>query len=184
MNDSTKKKRSRQQMLGIMAIALVSLAGSYLLFYFAKTGISWGTTNNGAFVDPPVTIAELGWQVEGAEIERVWWLWVVSADCLDECQAMIKNLRAMQILLNREADRVRRGLSTTTGSAPEYAWLVQYPKLQQIYWQPDSPLGAQIREGVYIVDPLGNLVFQYPVTINPKLIQADLKKLLKVSQIG
>ena len=39
-------------------------------------------------------------------------------------------------------------------------------------------------EGIYIVDPNGNLVFSYPLDINPKLLLADLKRLLKVSQIG
>ena len=53
------------------------------------------------------------------------------------------------------------------------------PDLQRI----ETPNG-DMDEGIYIVDPNGNLVFFYPLDINPKLLLADLKKLLKVSQIG
>ena len=38
--------------------------------------------------------------------------------------------------------------------------------------------------GVYIVDPNGNLVFFYEISVDPALIKEDLKRLLKVSQIG
>ncbi|MEC7251173.1 MAG: hypothetical protein VXW10_08035, partial [Pseudomonadota bacterium] len=38
--------------------------------------------------------------------------------------------------------------------------------------------------GIYIIDPLGNLVFYYATETPPKDILQDLKRLLKVSQIG
>ncbi len=186
MSDSSQGTRSqnkaRRQMLTIMAIAFVSLAGSYLLYYFAKSGTSWGTVNNGAFVEPPVSIADLAWRVGDGdeEVERAWYLWVVAADCAEPCQRQVRDLRALHVLLNREADRLRRGFSNTRGTLPGDYWLDEFKALKRIAWQPRKAIG----EGIYIADPLGNLVFHYALDVDPKKIQADLKRLLKVSQIG
>ncbi len=177
MNEQTLKS-NRRQLIIIMLVALVSLGGSYLAFYVASTQGGWGTTNNGEFVDPPMQIDNLGWQVESGD-QGVWWLWsVVEADCDPACEQMIKDMRALHILLGREAGRVRRGFTSLNGvAAPQ---LEAYVKLQSV--SIDQTKG--LKEGLYIVDPNGNLVFFYAPMTNPKLILEDLKKMLKVSQIG
>ena len=161
MNDSTDKptndgaqaavvRKNRTQMIVMLAVAMISLGGSYLLFYLAQGTEGWGTTNNGAWVEPPTTIADLGWQVEGDE--RVWWLWTVNANCDDACQATAKNLEALHILLNREADRVRRGYTDLSGAA-DLAWMENFPQLNQVV----IGNANTIDPGIYIIDPLGNL---------------------------
>ena len=178
MQQQTVKNSGRRQLTIILVMALFSLGGSYLLFFSAKSGSSWGTTNNGAFVQPAVTVQQLDWR----SIENVplgtsgqWWLWTVSDQCRDSCRQALQKLRAAHILLNREAKRVRRGV--TTGSA--FVTPEDQPDLVRI-----GASGGRMDEGIYIVDPNGNLVFFYPLDINPKLLLADLKRLLKVSQIG
>jgi len=170
------KRHNRMQMIVIMMIGFVTLGGSYTAYYFAQTSGGWGTTNNGAFVDPPINTEELGWQVEGDT--RHWWLWVVSEDCQQACQDTVKNMQALQILLNREMDRVRRGY--TGGKPGALDWMSNFPRLARVTVQDVNAIEA----GVYIVDPNGNLVLRYAMDSNPKLILQDLKKLLKVSHIG
>ena len=46
------------------------------------------------------------------------------------------------------------------------------------------PTQRDMPVGIYIIDPLGNLVFFYPVDAPPEDVLKDLKRLLKVSQIG
>ena len=41
-----------------------------------------------------------------------------------------------------------------------------------------------LAEGVWLVDPLGNLVMRYSPDLEPKQLLQDLKKLLKLSGIG
>ena len=178
MQHRTKRNSGQRQLIIILIMALFSLGGSYLLFFSAKSGTGWGTTNNGAFVQPPVTVQQLDWRsIENVPLSTSgqWWLWTVSDRCPDSCQQALQKLRAAHILLNREAKRVRRGLSTIENfDTPED--------------QPDLVLinvgGDRVDDGIYIVDPNGNLVFSYPLDIDPKLLLADLKRLLKVSQIG
>jgi hypothetical protein len=180
MTDNPAKRRGRLQLLAIVAIALASVAGAYLLFQFARSGGLWGTTNKGAFVQPPVTVAEL--QVHDAAGRPpeagVWWLWVVpSAGCDRPCRDALERLRQVHALLNRDAARVRRGL---VNAGPAAAALAdEFPRLTLL-----SGNLAGLAPGVYVVDPLGNLVFRYPLSDAGDPVLDDLKQLLKVSQIG
>ncbi len=168
----------RRQLTIILVVALVSLGGSYLLFYFASSGTGWGTTNNGAFVDPPTTLSQVGWP-DG--VSRNWRLWVVEDEaCTAECATMVTDLRALHILLSDKAGRVRRAITTRGADSTEVALPEPFPKLERM-----NPTNAnELQRGVYIVDPNGNLVFRYEMAVNPKFILEDLKKLLKLSQIG
>ena len=47
------------------------------------------------------------------------------------------------------------------------------------------PLGAaNDRAHVYLVDPRGNVMMRWPAAVEGKLMLADLRRLLKASQIG
>ena len=121
MQQQTTINSGRRQLTIILVIAAFSLGGSYLLFFSAKSGSSWGTTNNGAFVLPPVTVQQLDWRtIENVPLDTSgqWWLWTVSDQCSDSCKQALQKLRAAHILLNREAKRVRRGLTTGSNFVP------------------------------------------------------------------
>lgn len=177
-SDKPTRASGRRQLTIILVMALFSLGGSYALFFSAKSGASWGTTNNGAFVQPATTVTGLGWVTpEQAPLATSgqWWLWTVADQCDEVCAEALQKLRAAHILLNKEAKRVRRGITTDAAFVlPE-----DQPDLLRIQSRRE-----QTPEGIYIVDPNGNLVFFYPLDIEPKLLLADLKRLLKVSQIG
>jgi cytochrome oxidase Cu insertion factor (SCO1/SenC/PrrC family) len=181
--DAAARRKNRLQMLAIMAIALVSLGGSYLLFYAARGGDTWGTTNNGVFVTPALTVGDLGIRdSEGQPLQDggTWWLWVVpEGSCDDACDTALHQLRQLHALLNKDAPRVRRALVQPSGVAVAEALAARYPKLARLSGEVD-----ELAPGVYIVDPIGNLVLHYPLADAGKPVLEDLKKLLKVSQIG
>lgn len=177
---ATPARQGRTQLIIMLVVAAVSLFGSYTLFLTTRDGALWGTTNHGAFVTPPRTLDGLAL----AETERPvatdgrWWLLtVVPQACAQQCEDTLHLLRQMQILLNKDSDRVVRGLLTS--SEPAAALLDEYPALAFA----DSPQEA-LEQGVYIVDPLGNFVFHYPLEVDGSAMLKDLKRLLKVSQIG
>jgi hypothetical protein len=183
--DATLRK-NRRSMLVIFAIAFGSLGGSYLLFYFVQGSEGWGTTNNGEFVDPPVHIADLGLVTEaGAPLGETgqWWL-LVNADsrCDADCDHALLQSRQLHILLNKEASRVSRAL-VSDGSIAADEHLAPYPKALHLIARPDVS-GQRLKRGIYIVDPIGNLVFFYSLQDAGKPVLDDLKKLLKLSQIG
>ena len=180
MTDATKK--NRRLLLAMFGIAFLTLGGSYLLFYNAQEGGVWGTTNKGAFVDPPMTVAELGLSDNGGQLVTegiTWWLFVVAPEgcAADACADAVHQLRQLHVLLNKDADRLQRALVTRRGVSP--ALLGDYPGVNHLTGEQMT-----LSEGIYIVDPIGNLVLFYPLSDAGKPVLTDLKKLLKLSQIG
>lgn len=176
MQEAGNQRPGRRQLFIILAISAVSLFGSYGLFWIAKAGLFWGTTNNGQFVNPPLTTREIGWQLESdADLtkDNLWWIWLNVEQCGTTCVEALENLKSTHILLNREADRLRIGLSSSEQQTEAL------PQIADV-----SVRRKGIPKGVYVIDPLGNFVFFYPMDTPPKKILVDLKRLLKVSQIG
>ncbi len=174
-------------LLGVMfTIAAVTIAGSYVLFFAAKEGSLWGTTNQGQFVQPAPVAADLDLRDSATArspfaTEGVWWLWVVpQGNCDQPCEQALHMLRPLQALLNKDAGRVQRALLTTASTAERAAFAERYPRLKFF-----SGAGvAGLTRGVYLVDPIGNLVLRYDFHQAGEPVLKDLKRLLKVSRIG
>jgi len=186
------RRSNRRQLLLIAVITAVSLGGSYWLYFNTLGSGVWGTTNNGAFVDPPVQAAQLSLQADNLPYVHgeTWWVWLVgNSACVGDCQDTLTKLRNMHVLLNKDADRLRRALirlDVTEAGQQDAALLNQFPQLRQLHLSPAStaPSDPVLQQGIYIVDPLGNLVFFYRLEQMGKPVLEDLKRLLKVSQIG
>lgn len=181
------RRKNRSQLILIFAITFVSLGASYLLFYSARESGVWSTTNNGVFVDPPVVISEMNLTVDGLPLpdSDKWWLLVnAGSGCNPACENALHQLRQAHVLLNKDVNRVARAL-ITDGSFSVDDYLVEYPGLVHMV----APVvllqqSQQLPLGIYIVDPIGNLVFFYPMEDAGKPVLDDLKQLLKLSQIG
>ena len=75
--------------------------------------------------------------------------------------------------MNRQSDRARLAiLLSEEASQDHYLGSNRFIEVQKM------------PEGIYIIDPIGNFVFRYGADGNPKDILSDLKRLLKMSQIG
>ncbi len=182
MNDGAPTRSARTQLLLIMAIALATVGGAYLLFYVVRDAGPWHTTNKGAFVDPPVSVQSLALtDADGKPFQTGghWWLWVVpDGSCDDQCRQAVHQLHQIHLLLQKDAPRVRRAIVTAHAEV-DAALLEAYPKL--VVLEGDV---AALTPGVYVVDPLGNLVFRYRMEQAGEPVLDDLKRLLQVSRIG
>ena len=179
---AAQRRKNRIALIIILSVTVLSLAGSYGLFHLTRQGDVWGTTNNGEFVTPPTTVGSLSirdQQNQPVTEGGTWWLWVVSSgDCEGACDQALHQLRQLHALLNKDANRVRRAL-VQSGASKSPAIAERYPKLQFLSGRIQS-----LEPGIYIVDPIGNLVLRYPLADAGKPVLEDLKRLLKVSQIG
>ena len=161
-----------------LLISILSLFGSTLMFGVAKLGFTWGTTNKGEFVTPPISLGEVGWIDSTGRLldaQGKWWLWLNDRSCRADCDEIIERLIATHTLLNRQSDRARLAILISDEVAPT----VLPAEVTVLSGVQDS-----VPEGIYIIDPIGNFVFRYRADGNPKDILADLKRLLKMSQIG
>lgn len=180
--DDARKRSNRLQLVALFGIAGLTLAGASALFYTARSDGVWGTVNHGEFVQPPLTLAALNIEDSNGRAltsGETWWLWVVARESCDSgCADAVLQLRQLHVLLAKDAARVQRGLVTPRG-APAPAVLADFPKLQHLQGELET-----LKTGVYVVDPIGNLVFWYPLSDAGKPVLEDLKRLLKLSQIG
>ena len=109
------------------------------------------------------------WQLETSDSdkERRWQLLLTSPEqCRANCEQVWQVLGNLHTALGKDRDRVQLSRVGDEENDPHSAKL--------------SELGA----GVWIVDPLGNLVIRYSLDEPPKQVLRDLRKLLKVSRIG
>jgi len=180
--DAALARKNRRKVMVLFAIAFGTLAASYGLFFLSRGEGPWGTTNNGTFVDPPLTIDALILETPAGgavSLASAWQLWIVCSDgCEAGCRQAVHQLRQLHALLNKDAQRVRRAL-VADGVTLASPWLADYPRLQRL-----MDRSGKLEDGLYIVDPLGNLVLHYPYAAAGKPLLQDLKKLLKVSKIG
>jgi cytochrome oxidase Cu insertion factor (SCO1/SenC/PrrC family) len=173
--------RARNPAWLVAAVGLVSVLGAWLLYALACGGlVGWlGTTNHGTLVDPPARLADQGVRAGAVAFDAggVWWLVVVASECAIACEATLDDLLALHVLLNQDASRVRRALLAR--QTADSGLVERFPRLVML----SAEVGS-LAEGVYIVDPLGNLVLRYPPQAPAADVLEDLKKLLRVSQIG
>jgi hypothetical protein len=181
--------RNRLILLGLFAVALVPMVLAYLLAMGLQGGQPWSMTNHGELVEPLVNVATLGLRdvdgqpAFGHERSPAWWLLLITGDdCGADCEQALFTLRQLHVLLQRDAHRVRRGI-VFAPELPDFArWqdiAGRYPQLT-----PFSARDASVRQGIFIVDPLHNLVLFYDYAAAGKPVLEDLKKLLKASQVG
>jgi cytochrome oxidase Cu insertion factor (SCO1/SenC/PrrC family) len=183
MTTGATVRRNRIMLIVLFAITLVPLFGAYWLYESFRAAKPWGTTNRGELLDPIVSVADLKMSAVDGKTSMIsgrWWLVVVESDgCPSDCQTAVHQLHQLHILLGRDATRVRRAL-VAVGAAPlDESVPRNYPELVLF----NAPADA-LRPGVYIVDPLGNVVLRYEYANADKAVLEDIRQLLKVSHIG
>lgn len=180
----SSKNPGRTQFLLMMAIVVLTVGGSYLLFYFAQNGNVWNTTNEGEFVENK-NLADLQLLTdEGAPVtaEGLWWLLIVAPNaCGEDCALSLSQMRALQVLVTKDATRIRRALLVPNGTVSEDI-ASTYPRLVRL--QTSQQAGADLAKGIYIVDPAGVFVLRFELGDTGAKVQKDLKRLLKYSRIG
>jgi hypothetical protein len=180
---------------------------------FALYWLEWRPAklaNHGELIEPPVALPETGLTlVDGrplptADLRRKWTLMMVNTGpCAAACQEDLRQIRQVQVALNKEMVRLRRVLigDSTAGLRADPA----LTKLQRAYPDlliaaPDSDQGGQlwrtalaVRYRFYVIDPLGNVMMRYPEKPAGQDMQdmqgmqgmlRDLERLLKYSWVG
>jgi hypothetical protein len=113
------------------------------------------------------------------------------ADCDARCEHKIWQLRQLRTMQGKEMERVERVWLVDDRAEPAlrlhepYAgtWVVRQPDPSLLAALP-LPKGGQLRDHIWLVDPLGNLMMRYPPDADATRIRKDMTRLLKYSRIG
>lgn len=198
---------ARRSRLGLIILAVLFMGPMFGAFFAYQGG--WrpgGETAHGQLISPARPIPDLllmgldGQTLPEQLLRREWtMLYVGNADCSDSCQKTLYNMRQVWKSLGRRAKRVQgvyllseqgdttvledfleaehTGLTVARPAAGQNADWLRFFSL-------DGSIQSLSADNIYILDPLGNWLLVYRPTDEPKGMLKDLKKLLKLSQIG
>ncbi|MPZ43909.1 MAG: hypothetical protein GEV05_10970 [Betaproteobacteria bacterium] len=180
------------KLLGIGALALLPVVGSYLLYWF---WVPEDHTNYGTLIEarplPHAPLTLVGGKPFNLQQLRGRWLLVVidSGACSPDCEKKLWMIRQVRQAQGEELRRVERVWLIHDSRTPDarlgqdYAgtWFVeaQAEPILELF----GPQGTR-RNHIYLVDPLGNVMMRFPENPEPRRIIRDLGRLLKYSSVG
>jgi len=195
----TNPVKGRLTLLAIIAVFVIPMVAAYLYRPSGDAG------NYGTLIEPPRPLESFrmtGLSGEPAGLEALkgkWTLVYVGGErCGEVCRDKLYNIERARLTQGKHMDRVRSvylAPASMEGRTVEET-LVEYQGLQGYLISRDQlaamapgfdwrgAAGPGVPERIYVIDPLGNLMMFYPGGAEPTGMRKDLKRLLKVSQIG
>ena len=192
MDNERPKGPARLQLVLIALIFALPLVAALWMYYGDSAPRPAGRTNHGLLLSPPASLAdELGASPLTAAIRDHWaMLYVQRGACDEACRDALYKLRQTRLMLGNDMQRVRRVLMhgpeapDTLFLETEHAGLIALdePAARQLF--ADLLPGAAGPGGIWLVDPLGNVVMYFPADILPRDLVEDVEHLLDLSRIG
>ncbi len=203
MNAITDNRALRSRARGwvkLAALAVLFTAPILVAFWWTPTGF----VNHGELVTPARPLPDLefatldGAPLSFSALKRKWTLMYIGMPaCGEVCKNNLYKINQVRLAQSKNAYRVQ-SVFVMPETLPERAAdavLTSYPGIialranartmavlkREFTHQQTQPPEAR---RVYVVDPLGNLMMSYPADADPTGMRKDLKRLLKVSQIG
>jgi len=189
----------RVKFLGLIGVFLAPFVGGWLALYVFE--IRPVSDNYGTLIQP---VKKVDWpkmmttksQVYENGFGRKWtFLLFSNAACAEKCRSNLFFMRQIRTLLNKDSDRLQNVLITSVPvNADTHEFLKGYPDLLVVEGFSDESLLAQFSTGdgqkvgddarLYLVDPDQNYMMYYPEDNDEHRILEDIRKLMKLSQIG
>jgi hypothetical protein len=200
---SSQAPRGRVQFVLLATLFFLPLLLSYALYFWFPQFRPSGTTNYGTLVTParPLPALRLS-AADGSALDQkvftVRWsyLHLAGAECDAACRANLVLTRQVRLAQNEKRSRVQRVLVLSEPSAVARvaaALKAEHPDLRVIgeAAEPGKRLSDLVQPAdatAHLLDPNGNWLLFYPAGADTqthfKGMQKDIKKLLRLSQIG
>jgi len=192
MSDERRASRARLSLLLIAAVAAAPLVAAYALFHFWRPS---AFTNYGQLL-PPDRIADVSIrQADGSDftlaaLKGKWVLMMVDSGICDAfCRRKLYQMRQVRLTQGKDMERIERAWLVDDEVRPASELVTEYRGTRVVSARGSPllsrlPADVSVRDHIYIVDPLGNLMMRYPRDADPSRIKKDVTRLLKVSGIG
>lgn len=162
-------------------------------FYFHANGM-FSLKNRGTLLQPAVQLKKLnlvhrdGKGFKSDPEKPIWSIMYLRQQACDEsCKRNLYKINQLWVALGADHDRVQRILITTAQQQQHVfnKFVRKYYHRVHLLLIPQKNLQWLADKGaIFIMDPRGLIILAYPEDAPPDDIYDDLKRLLKVSQIG
>lgn len=199
------KRRSMMPLILILVISLAPVVFAFLAYYVPALGLRPdGTNNYGTLVEPQrpmpgnsaLALTDLaGNPVELASLRGQWLLITADdASCPESCVRKLFILRNSHASQGKEVGRLSRIWFVTDDAAIDPQILEAYKGTHMLRADPAqlarfltpgaADAGQALKGPMWIIDPLGNLMMEFPAEADPIEVRDDIRKLLRNSRIG
>jgi len=197
--------KGQRSLLMLAAIFIGPMLLAYLLVINMHSFGEFNTRNHGELINPARPLEDLnlasinGENFKLSDLRKKWvMVYIGSASCDVKCSDNLYKMRQSRLAQGGELRRIKR-LYISVDGKPEaslQAVLSEHQgmdvlygsksQIQQVLNQFELTQQAVSSEsvGIFIVDPLGNLVMRYQTGYEAKGLAKDLSLLLKASYIG
>lgn len=192
MNDKGMNRRARIQLLLVALVFVLPLAAAWWMYYSEDAPRPEGRTNHGALLTPVKSLADElpGSPLVAAAADHWALVYLLQGACEADCEDALYRLRQTRLMLGNDMNRLQRVLLHGT-EAPDTLFLErEHAGLTTLSHRETSLLldaarpGDLAPGGLYLLDPLGNLVMYFPADVAPRELVDDLEHLLELSRIG
>ena len=190
------RRSGRRQLLFVASLFIVPLAAAFILYF--SSGWRPAVGAHGELIDPPRPLMPAGLVLPDGRpapgnVFLGHWSLVHPAGkaCDERTGVVLEELARLRIALGKDAPRVRRVLLHAGQCAS-----VEFHSLDAdlLVLAASGPAGDAFRaqfppavdggQGIYIVDPHGNLMMSYPASGSARGLLKDMERLLRLSSIG
>lgn len=186
-------RRTPWQAIILVLLFFGPLLAAWIL-YFHSDWRPGELSVHGELIDPAVPLAAAD-GTGGDDVFHGHWslLYVSPGPCEEDCEQALYRMRQTDVALGRRGARVET-VFLPLGTLPDAEFLAtEHPKL--VVLPPGSDAAGILAEslpaaarpdgtGIFVVDPLGNLMMRFDLESDAKGMYEDLKKLLRISRIG
>jgi cytochrome oxidase Cu insertion factor (SCO1/SenC/PrrC family) len=197
--------KGQRSLLIMAAIFIGPMVLAYLLVnnmhYFGE----FNTRNHGELIDPARPLQDInlsrinGDEFKLSELRNKWvMVYIGTASCNAKCSENLYKMRQSRLAQGGELKRITRLYISVDGKPGDTLETVlsEHQGLEVVYGSASQILQvleqfdltrqavADEKIGMFIVDPLGNLVMRYQTGFEAKGLVKDLSLLLKASYIG
>lgn len=198
-SNSVKSASNRRTLIFVMSIFALPVLASMLLYM-----IGWkpsNTVNHGQLIQPARQIGDKtlqsldGKPVHLKELHGKWTMvYLGSSTCSEACMKNLYYMRQVHAAQGKEVDRVQRVFIVTdeTATSTLKTRLTAYPDMYIL--KAENTVMAELvksfglnaaqlaeNQGIYLVDPQGNLMMHYAPGADPAGMRKDVERLLKYS---
>ena len=199
MNEQHKK--NKRTIIIIFAMSVIPFG----IAWYLSSNTDWMegvSTNNGELITPPVTTEKtefIGYDEFSIQnMKEIPGHWVLvnvipNSDCNSVCQQAMHKTKQLRLMMNKDLTRIRRLVLIIPEINVDLAqqwWkddvrLLRSKPAQSLVKKLQKIRRSDIPDGMlFLMDPLGNLMMQYEPDFDPYKVKSDLRKLLRISQIG